>query len=455
MSWFGSVELGGTNCRCAVGDGSSTLYAKSAFETGNDPVSVIGKLVAWFAEQAKELDAVGVASFGPLDLPSGRISATPKRGWKGFPLRKELSEALEVPVVLDTDVNGAVLAEWTWGAAKGLDDVLYVTVGTGIGVGAIVAGRVMHGSRHPEMGHMRIPQRQDDRWPGDCQFHGNCWEGLASGHAMSARYGVPPADVTDEGAWRLETNYLALGIANLVAIFRPQRVVVGGGVLRHEGLLEGIRTEVADLLDRAYYPEADELAEVLTPPGLGESSGLLGGVLLARRGVRRTIAVVGPGSERASGLDRVSFDRLCEMAQEVGRLIAQRDGVVLTGGLGGVMEAASRGARLAGGLTIGLTPDSERGAGNPFLDVELPTGMGELRNGLVVRSAYVLIAVGGSWGTLSEMAMARRAGKRVVILDGWHVVRGQAADESDDGFEIAEHARDAVERAFRALADIA
>jgi fructokinase len=453
MNWFGSVELGGSNCRSAIGDGSRVVQVQGRFETGDDPVSIVGRLARWFHQQGRELEAVGVASFGPLDVVDGTITVTPKHGWQGFPLRSELAKVLHVPVVLDTDVNGAVLAEWTWGAAQGLHDVLHVSVGTGIGVGAIVAGRVVHGSYHPEMGHMRIPPREGDRWPGACDFHGSCWEGLASGHAMSARHGVEAAQIDDDAAWDLEAEYLAKGIANLICLYRPQRVIVGGGVLRHEGLLEAIRPKVADLLDRRYFPEAAHLAELISAPGLAGDSGLLGGILLARRGARRNIGVIGPGSHLTAGLDRDSFDALCGKANEVGRRIAERRGVVVTGGLGGVMEAASQGAQSAGGMTIGLTPDSTRGAGNAFLDVELPTGLGEMRNELVVRSADAVIAVGGSWGTLSEVALALRAGKSVVSLDGWRLSEGAGTgDERGGGLQLASSAEDAVVRAFAALA---
>jgi fructokinase len=421
------------------------------FETGNNPASTVKTLVGWFREQVKTLAAVGVASFGPLDIAGGTIATTPKHGWQGFPLRDELVKALRAPVVLDTDVNGAVLAERTWGAAQGFDDVLYVTVGTGIGVGAIVAGHVVYGSGHPEMGHMRIPQPEGDRWRGACDFHGACWEGLASGHAMLARHGLPAVQIEDDAAWDLEAGYLAQGVANLVCVYRPQRIIVGGGVLHHEGLLARIRQKVARLLDPAYFPEAANLAELIVPPGLGDDSGLLGGMVLARRGIRRSFGVVGPGSELAAGLGREAFSALCDKAREVGRLIAVRHGVVFTGGLGGVMEAASQGAQSAGGVTIGLSPESGRGVGNAFLDVEVPTGIGEMRNALVVRSADVLIAVGGSWGTLSEVALARRAGKSVVSLDGWRVVGAEEEDDGRGGLEVASDPSDAVEKAFGVL----
>ncbi len=283
MAWFGAVDLGGTNCRYAVGDGANSFVARGSCGTGDDPASTVGRIDSWFRAQGRALDALGVASFGPLDVLAGRIAVTPKHGWQGFPLRDELAHALEVPVALDTDVRASVLAEWSLGAAQGLDDVLYITVGTGIGVGAIIAGRLIRGARHPEMGHMRIPQRRDDPWQGSCDFHGNCWEGLASGSALSARYGIPATKLRDGAAWQLETEYLALGINNLICVCRPQRIVIGGGVLRQPGLLDGIRSAVAELLDASYFPEATDLAEILVAPGLDEDSGLLGGLLLAQQ----------------------------------------------------------------------------------------------------------------------------------------------------------------------------
>jgi fructokinase len=282
MGWFGSVDLGGTNCKSAVGDDSNTLVTKDVLATGDDPAALVAGLASWFRQQGRQLDAVGVASFGPLDVAGGRMATTPKRGWHGFPLRDELSKALGVPVALDTDVRASVLAEWSWGAARGLEDVLYVTVGTGIGVSAIVAGQLIRAGRHPEMGHMRIPQQPDDRWQGSCTFHGSCWEGLAAGSALAARYGVPATELGDDDAWQLEARYLALGVSNLVCLYRPERIVIGGGVLRHPGLLEAVRSEASRLLNPSYFPEAADLGEVLAPPGLGQDSGLMGGLLLAR-----------------------------------------------------------------------------------------------------------------------------------------------------------------------------
>jgi fructokinase len=452
MAWYGAVELGGTKARVAVGDGSHTLLRHATFTTGEHPTALVAELARWFRSGDEPLDAVGVASFGPLDLVEGRIGATPKRGWEDFPLRRALVNELGLPVVVDTDVNGALLAETTWGVAQGCTDALYVTVGTGIGVGALVSGRVVHGRSHPEMGHMRIPRDADDRWSGDCAFHGGCWEGVASGHALAARCGVAPEALEDKEAWRREIRYLAAGIANLICIFRAERVVIGGGVARRQGLLEEVRRGVADLLNPSYFPEAADLDRLLVAPGLGDLSGLFGGILLARRGARRYIAIVGPASAASAGLAPGAFERLCGVAFELGRLVTSRGGVVVTGGLGGVMEAASAGARSVDGKTVGFTPGVARGEGNAFLEFELPTGMGEARNALIVRCADALIAVGGSWGTLSELALARRADKPVVCVEGWRLVTGETGDdELHDGWEVALDAKDAVDRAFRSL----
>jgi fructokinase len=282
MGWLGAVELGGTNLRVAIGDGSNTLHEQARFPLGTDPTSTLRAIARWFDDRREPLDVIGVASFGPLDLERGAIAATPKRAWRRFPLREELAAALGAPVVLDTDVIAAVLAEWTIGAGQGLDDVLYVTVGTGIGVGAVADGRIHRGRRHPEMGHMRVPRRHGDRWPGDCDYHGDCWEGLASGHALAARYGRLAEEIADPAAWQLESEYLALGITNLSCTFRPERIVIGGGVLAHPGLLDAVRAETAELLNVEYFPECASMDAYLVPPALGEDSGLYGALLLAR-----------------------------------------------------------------------------------------------------------------------------------------------------------------------------
>ena len=240
-----------------------------------------------------ELTAIGVGSFGPIDVrrssPTwGRITTTPKAGWADTDVVSALRASFGVPVGFDTDVNAAALGELLWGAAVGLETFSYITVGTGIGGGGMANGRLMHGLVHPEVGHMRIPHdRARDPFDGVCPYHGDCLEGLASGEALRRRWGAPAEELADPAVWELEADYLALGIVNLVCAFSPQRIILGGGVMRQPLLLPLIRVRIQELL--AGYIAAPELAESIddfvVAPALGERSGLHGAIELARQAV--------------------------------------------------------------------------------------------------------------------------------------------------------------------------
>jgi fructokinase len=225
------------------------------------------------------LQAIGIGSFGPVDLRSGHITTTPKPGWQNYGLADAIREALGVPVAFDTDTNAAALAEARWGAARGLCDFMYVTVGTGIGGGAVVRGRVTHGLVHPEMGHIRIPHDlRSDPFPGCCPFHGDCLEGLACGPAIEARWGLPAVSLPpDHPAWALEAHYLALALNNWACTLSPERVVMGGGVMQQGQLFAPIREELARLLS-GYMRVAD-----VVPPELGVRAGVLGALVLAEQ----------------------------------------------------------------------------------------------------------------------------------------------------------------------------
>src|SRR5688572_4415011 len=224
MSRYGAIEAGGTKFVCGAGTGPDDLDFIQ-FPT-TSPAETIARAIDFF--KGKQLAAVGIASFGPVDLKTGFITASPKAGWNNVDFVGTVRKALALPVGFDTDVNGAALAEARWGAAQGIDDFVYITVGTGIGGGAIVNGKLVHGRLHPEMGHVRIPRDPTDSHPGSCPFHIDCLEGLAAGPALQARWGtaseLPPA----HPAWKLEAHYLALGIANLACTLSPQRIVLGG-----------------------------------------------------------------------------------------------------------------------------------------------------------------------------------------------------------------------------------
>ena len=296
---FGAIEAGGTKFVCLVGSGPEDLRAETRFPTTTPDATIRNAVEFLRAEQGRQgpLAAVGIASFGPVDLQPrsptyGFITSTPKPGWANVDIVGAARAALEVPVGFDTDVNAAGLAEWRWGAARGLDSVLYLTVGTGIGGGGLVDGRLLHGLVHPEMGHIRIPHDLSaDPFPGACPFHGDCLEGLASGPAMRARWQQAAEDLLDDHpAWLLEAQYLALAVVNFVCTLSPQRIVMGGGVMSHPPLLGMIRAQVVELLNNyVRAPEViEQINEYIVAPALAARAGVLGGLALAERALDAT-----------------------------------------------------------------------------------------------------------------------------------------------------------------------
>jgi fructokinase len=244
-------------------------------------------VVTFFRGQGLEnLCSIGIASFGPLDLRStsptfGFITSTPKPGWQSTDIAGRLRAALNKPVAIDTDVNAAALAEGEYGAARGLRNFVYYTVGTGIGAGIVVDGRIVHGRSHPECGHIRIPRDPADAaFSGVCPYHADCLEGLASGPALQARVGefaqtLPP----DHSVWKLEARYLALAVVNTFYMLAPERIILGGGVMRQSALFPAIRNEVRKLFNG--YVGVDQLDDFVVPPALGNDAGILGAILLA------------------------------------------------------------------------------------------------------------------------------------------------------------------------------
>jgi len=276
LALLGAIEAGGTKFVCGAGTGPADLISTQIRTTS--PEETVAAAVTWMREKsAGRLRAVGIGSFGPVDLKTGHITSTPKARWRNFDLAGEVRRALGVPVVFDTDVNAAVLGEARWGAGRGFANCIYLTVGTGIGGGAIVEGKTVHGLTHPEMGHIRIPREAKDTFAGVCPYHGDCLEGLATGPAIEARWGAPGQDLpADHPAWDLEARYLALGVANYICTLSPGMIVIGGGVMRQTQLYEMIRAEVRRVLG-GYIGKVPEIV----PPGLGELSGVLGALALA------------------------------------------------------------------------------------------------------------------------------------------------------------------------------
>ena len=289
---LGALELGGSKALCAVGS-AREIVAELRVVTSS-PEETLGQVVAFFARYRAELAALGIASFGPLELSAsspqfGSLLGTPKAGWSAVALASRFKDALAVPVAIDTDVNAAALAEQRLGAGQGKDPCVYVTVGTGIGVGVSIHGRPLHGLLHPELGHLPAAAYCD--FAGVCPFHGRCVEGVASAPAIAARTGQAPATLSDDHpVWQLEARYLAQLLGACVLAYAPERIVLGGGVTARAGLLARVQQLlVRDLA--GYLPRAELTSEGVTAyvraPHFGQRAGLIGAFLLAEAALSR------------------------------------------------------------------------------------------------------------------------------------------------------------------------
>lgn len=290
---FGGIEGGGTKFVCAVGTSPEDIRREERFPT-TTPDETMEKAVAFFQQAETDfgkLSALGFACFGPLDpkpaSPTfGFILPTTKPNWSNANVVGMLKSAFDIPITFDTDVNGAAMGEWTWGAARGLDTFIYLTIGTGVGGGGLVNGRLLHGLLHPEMGHILLPHdKARDPFEGFCPFHNDCFEGLASGPAIEKRWGqkaetLPP----DHPAWGLEAHYIALALSALIVTLSPQRIILGGGVMGQTFLFPMIQQKVKDRLNGYVQSPAvgEEINTYIVPPGLGTRSGMLGALAMAQ-----------------------------------------------------------------------------------------------------------------------------------------------------------------------------
>ena len=276
---------------CAVGTAPHDIRAQTVIAT-TTPDETLAQVLDFF--RAHPVEALGVASFGPVELRPGHdayghITTTPKPQWSDTDIVGPLGFGLSVPIGFDTDVNGAALGEGRWGTAQGLDTFVYLTIGTGIGGGAVVNGEVSRGLVHPEMGHVTVRRHPNDGFAGRCPFHGDCFEGMASGPAIQDRWREDPSRLTGDvlaKAIELEAHYIAEGLRNIVYTLAPQRIIVGGGVSKMEGLFPAIRSSLAGSL--AGYPGLPEHSadDFVVPPGLGDHSGIAGGFALAELALR-------------------------------------------------------------------------------------------------------------------------------------------------------------------------
>ncbi len=286
------VELGGTKCVCILGTGPDDVRAIERLPTGEreETLRQIESVLERWRQQYGAPRALGIASFGPIDLKTGSatwgyITSTPKPGWRDTDIAQRLGRRFGVPVMFDTDVNGAAFAEGRWGAARGLSDYAYITVGTGIGGGSIVRGKSVFGLTHTELGHVRVARVPGDTFAGVCPYHGDCIEGLASGPAIEARAGMPASGLPpDHPAWGFVAHGLAQMLHTMVLTTAPARILLGGGVMSAQAhLFDRIREELKRSLGG--YVEAPEieqgLAKYVVPPGLGTMAGPLGALALA------------------------------------------------------------------------------------------------------------------------------------------------------------------------------
>ena len=287
-SLLGGIEAGGTKFVCAIGHPPHDLYAVERFPTTN-PEDTLSQAVNFFRVQPRLPDAVGIATFGPADVRKdsdtyGFITNTPKPGWSNTDVVGFIKRELQVPVAFDTDVNGAAVGEYLWGTGKEIANLLYLTVGTGIGGGVLIHGCPVHGLVHPEMGHLFLSRAEGDDFEGICPFHGSCLEGMATGPAMEARWGVPAESLPAHHiGWSFEAHYLSLAITNLIFTLSPNRIILGGGVMQQDHLFPRIRSQVQSRLNG--YVRAEEILheidQYIVPPGLGSNAGVLGGMALA------------------------------------------------------------------------------------------------------------------------------------------------------------------------------
>jgi fructokinase len=296
MTHFIGIEGGGTKFVCVHGSNPNDLQDRTTIKT-QSPDATMQEVIEYIRAIQKKttIKAIGLAIFGPLDLDLdsatyGYVTTAAKPGWAQYDVVGTLKKAFDLPIGFDTDVNGSAIGEYRWGSARGLSDFLYLTIGTGIGGGAMVNGKLLHGASHPEMGHMLVPHHPKDTFEGICLYHPNCLESLASGPSMKARWKVNSAlDLPeDHEAWDLEAHYLGLGLVNYILALSPKRIIMGGGVMRQTHLLAKIRMEIIQCLNG--YLKDDKIIKNLDTyivhPGLGEDSGICGAIALAEKSLK-------------------------------------------------------------------------------------------------------------------------------------------------------------------------
>lgn len=284
---LGALEAGGTKMVCAVGNEQGEIWEQTVIPT-ETPEKTIPEIIRFFA--GKSLDALGVGCFGPIELDRsnkkyGYITSTPKAAWRDYPMVHTLMKELHCPVGFDTDVNSSVLGESVYGQAKGKKNVVYLTIGTGIGAGILVEGQLLHGMLHPEAGHILVRVHEKDHFAGICSYHGACFEGMASGPAIEARWGRKAAELKDRReVWELEAYYIAQALCSYILTLSPEMIILGGGVMHQEQLFPFIHQQVLSMLNGYLRTEElERIADYIVPASLADKQGILGCFELAKR----------------------------------------------------------------------------------------------------------------------------------------------------------------------------
>jgi len=292
---YGALDAGGTKMTCVVGNENGQILDQVVIPTST-PDETMPKVIEYFKSKLdpalpddEKIQALGVSCFGPVDVRTdsktyGNILNTPKIAWRNFPMLQTLKDALgDIPMKFDLNVNCALLGEATWGAAKGLNDAVYIKIGMGVGMGAISGGKPVHGMLHPEAGHLIMSRVSGDDYKGHCPSHGACFEGMASGSAIEERWGKPAKELADRPeVWELEAKYIAQAITDILLTLSPQKIILGGGVMNQPQLLPLVRKYVLECVNE--YIDTKELRNInafIAPAALNGNQGVMGAIQLA------------------------------------------------------------------------------------------------------------------------------------------------------------------------------
>ncbi|PHV70725.1 fructokinase [Sporanaerobium hydrogeniformans] len=284
---LGALEAGGTKMVCAIGNEKGEIFEQVSIPTLT-PEETMPQLIAYFKE--KKIESLGIGCFGPIDLDPysstyGYITSTPKKAWRDYNIVGAFKQSLGCPIGFDTDVNGSILGEATWGCAKGLECSIYITIGTGVGVGIYQKGELLHGMLHPEAGHILLPKHPLDTYEGKCPYHPNCLEGLAAGPAIEERWGRKAKELADsQEVWELEAYYIAQALVNYILTLAPHKIILGGGVMHQAQLFPLIRQKVVELLNGYIVTkELQNIENYIVPASLQGNQGIMGCLQLAVR----------------------------------------------------------------------------------------------------------------------------------------------------------------------------